>query len=243
MRLFTSILALGLAAGALAGAGLAQAQPSTSTADHTPCTKVAWVGDSTSINALTGGSGIISPDSQAASSPIAKELFARGVATIAYDVSGGRSAVETVNGNPNAVDALTDLIAGYPNIDCAVYSGGTNDSANIAVGSAVDAKTRLERLAAAAGDIPLYVTTVVIAPTATATGYTPAATATWNEALATTWPEQRVINHAGYPALLGSDGIHYTADGDAARAVLAADVLAGKTQFYRPTDPALESGR
>lgn len=196
----------------------------------TQCQEVNWVGDSTSILSIDEGSGTVTPDdAELSGKPLPKALFATGVQRINYDISGGRSAHERVNGNPNAVEALSALSAANPEADCSVYSGGTNDSANVEVGSSVGVKDRLDALREAAGKSRLFVTTAAIDPQAQVSGYTPAAPAPWNHYLATEWEPELVINHAGHllPGYFEQDGIHYTALGTEARADLAARVLAG----------------
>jgi len=205
------------------------------------CSTVLWIGDSTSIAYVGGeGSAAVEPGGAGADQPLAAALFKTGVKRLVYDVYGGRSAHEEVNGHPSAVDALRALVQAEPEADCAVYSGGTNDSANVAVGSNFSVDQRLGALDEARGDADLYVTTAAIDPSASASGYRPEATAPWNEALATTWKPSLVINHAGHlaPGQFEQDGIHYTAKGTADRIDLAVRVLAGDPAavFVRPTE-------
>lgn len=236
---------LSLAAGAAVlhavGAGTAHADPGPEAeALHSTCREVLWVGDSTSIAYFGGeGTGTVTPSSAKSDEPLPTALLGSGVTRIDYDVYGGRSAHETVNGHPSAVDALAALVAANPTADCAVYSGGTNDSANIAVGSQFSAKDRLTALNEARGQARLYVTTAAIDPSAKASGYDSSATAPWNQAIATLWKPSLVINHAGHlaPGQFEQDGIHYTAAGTAARIDLANRVLAADpTAMFNPNE-------
>lgn len=206
---------------------------------RTRCDHVLWVGDSTSIAYVGGeGTGTITPGSDKADEPLAAALLATGVQRIDYDVYGGRSAHEEVNGHPDAVTALSALVAAHPEAQCSVYSGGTNDSANISVGSQFSVMDRLTALDGARGKTKLYITTAAIDPSSTVSGYSPEVTAPWNEAIATKWRPDLVINHAGHlaPGQFEQDGIHYTKAGTDARIDLAARVLAGDPDalFERP---------
>ena len=204
---------------------------------HSLCTNINWVGDSTSIDLITEGAGVVKPGDQLADAVLPKALFASGVKEIHYDISGGRSVVEKVNGNPNAAEALTSLVSSNPSADCNVYAGGTNDAADIAVGSGTNAMSRLATLAQISGKTPLLVTTVAIGETATATGYTPAAADVWNGALFVGLDRANIIDwfaHVG-PSDFQEDGIHYTEVGAQNRAALITAVLAGDTKAQGKT--------
>lgn len=191
------------------------------------CKTLGWVGDSLSVPLLAEGRGTIQRGAVGQDTPLAKDLLPQGVSTIYYDVAGGRSAVETVNGTPNAVDALASL----PAADCYFAAIGTNDAANIAVGSAVDAQERVKRLVAAASGKPLFMMTVAIGPNATQNGYTPAAAKTMNDAITAGLPAGSVLDWAArsQSGLLAADGIHDSAEGTSSRARAVGVFFAGAT--------------
>jgi len=97
---------------------------------HTMCRAVVHIGDSTS-------DGLISPDYL----PNPRERIAAqyervGVTKFIPEISGARSIVETYHGQPNAYTVAQQLIQqGY--LGCWVLALGTNDTADVAVGSPV----------------------------------------------------------------------------------------------------------
>ena len=194
----------------------------------TKCRNVNWVGDSTSIAMIEEGSGTVTPgNNDLATKPLSKALFATGVESITYDISGGRSAIEKINNKPSAVEALEALMKSNPKADCNVAAIGTNDAANIEVGSNYGAAERLTRLLKVSGKTPLLVTTAAISDSATASGYTSATTKEWNDVIRRL-PASNVIDWAEHvkDEYFYPDGIHFNEDGTFARSELAARVMA-----------------
>ncbi|WP_026918639.1 SGNH/GDSL hydrolase family protein [Gordonia shandongensis] len=188
----------------------------------TSCRTVTHIGDSTSVG-IDDASKI--PTAADRLTPRYRQV---GVGTVILDASGGRSIVEKVDGRPNAVDAVNTRRAAGDR-GCWVIAMGVNDAANIAVGSTVDADDRIDRIMSRLADQPvLWPTVMTGAPSNPA--YAPANMTAFNEALrraATRYPNLRVYDFArdvqpGWYA----DGIHYNADGLAARNKLFAAALA-----------------
>ncbi|MCK0441195.1 N-acetylmuramoyl-L-alanine amidase [Gordonia alkaliphila] len=223
----TVIRTAGAAAAAALLAATVVAAPAASANPATQCATLGWVGDSLSVPLLAEGRGTIQSGSVGQDTPLAKDLLPQGVNTIYYDVAGARSAVETVNGTPNAVDALASL----PAADCYFAAVGTNDAANIAVGSEVDAAERVKRLRGAASGKPLFMMTVAIGENATANGYTPAAAQAMNDAITAGLPTGHVLDWAARSTteLRAADGIHDSAAGISSRARAAGVFFAGGT--------------
>jgi hypothetical protein len=162
----------------------------------------------------------------------AERLAARyhdvGVDHVLIDASGGRSIVEVLPGQTNGYDVARNWRrAGFRG--CWVFALGTNDTANVAVGSAVGLMARIERMTAVAHGEP-----VMWVNTHTLLSFGP-----WSEANMQAWnadlvracalyPNMRIFNWAGMdrPAWHISDGIHYTSAGYAARAAAIARALA-----------------
>ncbi|MGI6797913.1 N-acetylmuramoyl-L-alanine amidase [Gordonia sihwensis] len=185
---------------------------------------------------LADGRGTIERGSAGADSPLAHNLLPVGVKTIYYDVAGGRSAVEVVNGRPSAVDAL----AGLPEADCYVAAIGTNDGANIASGSAIGAEERIERLQAATSGKPLYMLTISVGSNTGISGYGPDAAQKFNDAIKAKLPADQVIPWAERASdeLRAEDGIHDTPDGTNARAQTVGVFFAGANQASKGGDVA-----
>jgi hypothetical protein len=189
---------------------------------RTSCKTVAHIGDSTSLD-------LISPEYL----PLASErLHARyadvGVAHLRINASGGRSIVEELPGQLNGYRVASAWrAAGYRG--CWVFALGTNDAANVSVGSPVGMMARVERMMSVAHGEP-----VLWVNTRTLLGGGP-----WSEANEQQWdatlqralsryPNMRIFNWAAV-AQLGwflPDGIHYNAQGCAVRAAAIADALA-----------------
>jgi lysophospholipase L1-like esterase len=151
-----------------------------------------------------------------------------GVVFPLVDGSGGRSVVETLPNQQNGETvAKVFRAAGFRG--CWVIALGTNDAANIAVGSGVDQRTRIERiLAVAAGEPVLWVDTRTLV---TSGAYAEVNMQAWNDALAqaqadhpnlVVYPWSTVVQDGEYQR----DGIHLTSAGYAARARGIADALA-----------------
>jgi hypothetical protein len=193
-----------------------------SRAGLTSCTSVAHIGDSTSV-------GMVSP--QSLPNP-AQRLRAQyrdvGVRHALIDASGGRSIVEEMPGQLNGYRVATAWFErGFRG--CWVIALGTNDTANVAVGSNVGLTARIqEMMSAAHGEPVMWVNT----QTDLSSGpWSEANMQSWNNALVAackSYPNMRIFNWAAMvsPAWHLSDGIHYTSQGYAIRAHAIARALA-----------------
>ncbi len=190
--------------------------------DRTSCRAVVHIGDSTS-------DGLISP----AYLPNPRERIAAqyarvGAVTFIPEISGARSIVETYDGQPNAYTVAQQLIQqGYRG--CWVMALGTNDTADVYVGSGVSLTTRIKRMMSLIGDQPVMWVNV---KSLLASGpYSEDDMLLWNRALTqacASHPNMRVYDWAAEArdSWFISDGIHYTSAGYAARARLIAGALA-----------------
>jgi lysophospholipase L1-like esterase len=185
---------------------------------RTSCAAVTHIGDSTS-------EGMISPDYLPNAADRLDAQYARvGAASLHLEISGARSIVETLSGQVNAYDVARQLIAGGYR-GCWVLALGTNDTANVYVGSTADQSSRVDRMMSVSGNAPVLWVNVPSGP------YAASHMQAWNGALERScgkYPNLRVLNWAAVarPEWFIGDGIHYTSAGNAARARAIADGLA-----------------
>jgi lysophospholipase L1-like esterase len=151
-----------------------------------------------------------------------------GVQTVRTNISGGRSIVEVLPGQTNGYNAARNLIRrGYRG--CWVLALGTNDTADVAVGSNVGLATRIREMMSVTRGMPVMWVNV---KTLLASGpYAESNMRQWNRALlqaCARYPNMRVFDWAAIakPKWFISDGIHYTSPGYAARARQIAHALA-----------------
>jgi uncharacterized low-complexity protein len=195
---------------------------SRSTAAATSCTTVGHIGDSTSV-------GMISPDYLPdPAQRLAAQYADVGVRHLWVDASGGRSIVETLPGQVNGHNVARNWAAdGFRG--CWVFALGTNDTANVSVGSNVSRMARIEEMMAVAhGEPVMWVNTRTLLP---AGPWSEANMQIWNNDLVAAcakYPNMRIFNWAAMdqPAWHISDGIHYTSAGYAVRAAAIAHALA-----------------
>ena len=187
----------------------------------TSCGHLAYIGDSVSL-------GMISAETlPTASARLDARMAEIGVFDLRSEISGGRSIVETLSGQENAVDVAirlrTDGFSG-----CWVVAIGTNDAANIAAGGARQAAQRIASLMGVIGADPVL---WIDAATVTDSGsWASANMEAWNAVLAATgpsYPNLRIARWSGFvvPEWFTSDGIHPTAAGAAARVQFIAAAL------------------
>jgi lysophospholipase L1-like esterase len=151
-----------------------------------------------------------------------------GVRHLRINASGGRSIVERMPGQRNGYQVATDWDQqGYRG--CWVFALGTNDTANVSVGSSVGLAARIsEMMSAAHGEPVMWVNT----QTDLSSGpWSEANMQQWNAALSAacrSYPNMRIFNWAAMvrPAWHLDDGIHYTSAGYAIRAHAIARALA-----------------
>jgi peptidoglycan/LPS O-acetylase OafA/YrhL len=186
------------------------------------CRAVVHIGDSTS-------DGLISSDYLPNPRQRISAQYARvGVTKFIPEISGARSIVETHDGQPNAYTVAQQLIQqGYHG--CWVLALGTNDTADVYVGSQVSLATRIKRMMSLIGNQPVMWVNVT---SLLASGpYSENDMLLWNRALiqaCASYPNMRVYDWAAAAkdSWFISDGIHYTSAGYEARAYLIASALA-----------------
>ncbi|HUB72755.1 MAG TPA: acyltransferase family protein [Solirubrobacteraceae bacterium] len=201
-----------------AAAQRAAAAASTRSACHT----VVHIGDSTS-------EGLVSPDYLPDPAQRIEAQYGRvGATDQHYEISGARSIVERYEDQPNAYEvAQRWKRAGYHG--CWVLALGTNDTADVYVGSSVGRLTRIERMMSLIGGEPvMWVNVKSLLPSGP---YAEQNMRLWDQALmqaCARYPDMRVFDWAALAKdrwFIG-DGIHYNTPGYAARSRLIAQALA-----------------
>lgn len=151
-----------------------------------------------------------------------------GVRTSHLEITGATSIVETLPGGTNAQTVARRLVnEGFHG--CWVIALGTNDSADVYVGSSVTLRQRVARMMAVIGHAPAL---WVNAKSLVSNGpYSESDMQHWNQALVqacSRYPNMRVYDWASVvkDRWFIPDGIHYYSPGYAARAHLIANALA-----------------
>jgi peptidoglycan/LPS O-acetylase OafA/YrhL len=188
---------------------------------RTTCKSVVHIGDSTS-------EGLVSREYlQNRKQLISARYAGVGVRTQHLEVSGGRSIHETVAEAPNANDVAASWTGkGYKG--CWVLALGTNETANVSVGSTVGLDERIDTMMSTLGDAPVMWVNV---KTLVASGpYAAGNMKLWNDALlraCARYPKMRIFDWAAavQDTWFVADGIHFTSEGYAARGVLIARAL------------------
>jgi len=203
-------------AGSASAAGLGTAPPRTS------CRSVVHMGDSTS-------EGLTSPDYLPDPADRITARYAKvGVTHSIMEITGGTSIVETINGDPNEYTIAKQLVAeGYHG--CWVLALGTNDTADVYVGSNVGRVARIREMMSAIGSQPVL--WVEVKSLVSSGPYSEQNMMLWNQALAEELPHYPNMRVYDWPAVVRdswfiNDGIHYTSYGYAQRARLIAGALA-----------------
>ena len=115
---------------------------------RTRCDEVVHLGDSTSVSLISES---FLPDPM---DRVDEQYRLVGVTEPRTEISGARSTVESFQGEPNSTDVATGITAsGYRG--CWVVAMGTNDAANVAAGSTVPYRDRIDRTMQAVGDGPV----------------------------------------------------------------------------------------
>ncbi len=189
---------------------------------HTSCKQVAHLGDSTS-------DGLVEADFLPDPAQRIPAQYARvGVSQSIMEVVGANSIVETLPGDENGYEIAQGLVAqGYRG--CWVIALGTNDAADVYVGSNVGLAARIQRMMSLIGHEPVL--WVNVKTLVSSGAYAEANMQMWDNALlaaCSEYPNMRVFNwaHLANPAWFTTDGIHYTSTGSAIRAASIADALA-----------------
>jgi peptidoglycan/LPS O-acetylase OafA/YrhL/lysophospholipase L1-like esterase len=189
---------------------------------RTSCRTVAHLGDSTS-------DGLDSPNYLPDPAWRMPAQYARvGVRRSVFEIDGGDSIVEHLQGQPDMAQLASSLVhSGYRG--CWVLALGTNDTADVAVGSNVNRAQRIARMMRLAGSEPVMWVNV---RTLLSSGpYAESNMSAWNAALIRAcrrYPNLRVFDWASIvkPSWFIADGIHYGTPGYRWRARLIADALA-----------------
>jgi peptidoglycan/LPS O-acetylase OafA/YrhL/lysophospholipase L1-like esterase len=202
--------------------GLARATKPGASLLRTSCRAAVHIGDSTS-------EGMISPSYLPnPAQRIAAQYQDVGVQTVRTDIVGARSVIETLPGTVNGLDAARTLVSGGYR-GCWVIALGTNDTADVAIGSATGRMTRIQQMMATAHGQPVMWVDVI---SLLAGGpYAEANMEQWNAALRQAcprYPNMRIFDWASLaqPSWFISDGIHYTSAGYAIRGRQIAQGLA-----------------
>src|SRR5829696_5578692 len=187
------------------------------------CNAVAYIGDSTS-------EGMVLPSYLPKAGQRLGAQYARVGATEQYfEISGARSIVETLNtAQASGLDLVKQLNAeGFEG--CWVIGLGTNDAANVYVGSAVDLQPRIDQMMKLMGDQPVL--WVTVRSLLTSGPYAEENMERWNQTLEANcdkYPNMRIFDWASWTQddWFIEDGTHYTAEGYGHRARLTANGLA-----------------
>jgi peptidoglycan/LPS O-acetylase OafA/YrhL len=210
-----------LAAGATEPAPLTPAQAAES--ERSSCKAVVHIGDSTS-------EGLTSPEYLPLESQRIEAQYADvGATEQHYEIAGARSIEERVEGEPNAQEvAEAWKLEGFHG--CWVLALGTNEAANVFVGSSVGEMERIEIMMNTIGDEPVMWVNVR-SLVEDGDPYAAKNMRKWDEELLVAcrrYPNMRVYDWAKdvKDEWFIDDGIHFTSPGYAARAELIAHALA-----------------
>lgn len=210
-----------IAAGTAKPPPLTPAQAASS--KRSSCRAVVHIGDSTS-------EGLTSPEYLPLESQRIEAQYADvGAIEQHMEISGARSIVETFEGEPNAQEvAEAWKLEGFKG--CWVLALGTNEAANVFVGSAVDEMERIEIMMSTIGDEPVMWVNVR-SLVESGDPYSAENMKKWDETLLEAcrkYPNMRVYDWAAdvKDAWFIDDGIHFTSPGYAARSELIAQALA-----------------
>ena len=191
-------------------------------ASTTSCSAVTHIGDSTSEGMVSAT--VLRYPSQR----LAAQYVRVGVNRVNLEISGGTSILETAEaGQANAYTVARRLVSnGYRG--CWVLALGTNDAADIAVGSAENQAQRINKMMSVLGSRPVM---WVTARSLLSSGpYAEANMQKWNAALlraCAQHPTMRIYDWASVAnkTWFGPDRIHYTSQGYAQRARRIANAL------------------
>jgi hypothetical protein len=183
---------------------------------------VVHIGDSTS-------EGMISSDYLPDPAQRLGPQYARvGVRSEHLEIAGATSIVETLPGGVDAYRVARGLVGGGYR-GCWVIALGTNDSADVYVGSSIPLSQRIKRMMKVIGSQPVM---WVNAKTLVSTGpYSESQIKHWNAALQQACRRYRNMHIYDWASVAKDkwfipDGIHYYSPGYGARAHLIANALA-----------------
>jgi peptidoglycan/LPS O-acetylase OafA/YrhL len=220
-------------AGASVASPIASASATPAKPKRTSCTSVVYMGESTSNGMI---SALYIPHR---SQRLPARLARVGVEDLDVQISGARSIVETYQGIPNAATVAQRLVdEGFRG--CWVLALGTNDTANVAVGSPIDRPTRIARMMTIVGHRPvLWIGTASLLRSGP---YSASMMGSWNRALlgaCSRFPQMRVFDWSALakPSWFTPDALHYNSLGSIRRSQLIARALV--SAFPEGTDPSL----
>jgi hypothetical protein len=197
------------------------APPPTPPPTTTSCQAVVHIGDSTS-EGLTSTSYLPDPTQR-----IDAQYARVGATSFDSEISGARSIVERYKNEPNADDVAKRLVGqGYHG--CWVLALGTNEAADVAVGSSVGFSERIDRMMVDVGNAPVM--WVNVKSLLGSGPYAESHMADWDSALVNAcskYPNMRIFDWASVvqDSWFINDGIHFTTPGYAARSRMIADAL------------------
>jgi peptidoglycan/LPS O-acetylase OafA/YrhL len=187
------------------------------------CNSVAYIGDSTS-------EGMVLPNYLPDAGDRLGAQYARvGAKEQYFEISGARSIVETLSENQASGYAIARDLKAHGFQGCWVIALGSNDTANVYVGSMVGLEARIRRMMRVMGDQPvLWITVKSLLDTGP---YSEKNMQQWNRTVVDAcakYPKMRVFDWASLveDSWYISDGTHYTSEGYRHRARLSADALA-----------------
>jgi peptidoglycan/LPS O-acetylase OafA/YrhL len=187
------------------------------------CKAVAYIGDSTSEGM------VLSSYLPKAGQRLGAQYARVGATEQYFEISGARSIVETLNtAQASGLDLVKQLNAeGFEG--CWVIGLGTNDAANVYVGSAVDLQPRIDQMMKLMGDQPVM--WVTVRSLLSSGPYAEENMERWNQTLEANcdkYPNMRIFDWASWTQddWFIDDGTHYTAEGYRHRARLTANALA-----------------
>jgi GDSL-like Lipase/Acylhydrolase family len=188
----------------------------------TSCRSVVHIGDSLSVGLV---SDAYIPDEEG---QIRAQYRRVGVSDVRLEISGARSVVEHLDGQLGG-EQVARKVRRNGFRGCWVVALGTNDAANVAVGSGSGYSDRIDKMMAIIGDDP--VVWVDVKTLRERGPYASPNMRRFNQALAKAharYPELHVYDWSSTVAddWFDRDGIHYTGDGYAYRSVLIASALA-----------------
>jgi lysophospholipase L1-like esterase len=187
------------------------------------CKAVAYIGDSTS-------EGMVLPNYLPNKNQRLDAQYARVGATEQYfEISGARSIVETLSESQASGLELVKQLNAEGFEGCWVIGLGTNDAANVYVGSAVDLQPRVDQMMKLMGDQPVL--WVTVRSLLTSGPYAEENMEQWNQTLEANcdkYPNMRIFDWASWAKddWYIEDGTHYTSEGYRHRARLTANALA-----------------
>ncbi len=196
----------------------------------TSCEAVVHIGDSTS-EGLVSSEYLPDPKQQ-----ISAQYARVGATTQHFEIAGARSIYENFEGEPNAQE-VAEAWKNEGFKGCWVLAMGTNEAADVAVGSKFTYDDRIDSMMSTIGEEPVM--WVNVKSLVTSGPYAGSNMKDWDEALLNAcdrYPYMRIYNWAAdvKDAWFIPDGIHFTSPGYAARGRLIAAALLEAFPNSRP---------